>query len=149
MKAYKIDLSGFTGKVREVVSEAVQKKAFELGYAWPLQDTTASWTSDPVLFFESDGNVLRDLDTSDFASDTNTAITAADFLALETAKEPEFKPFDRVLVRDDENEYWEIELFGRKTNDGDYTYNCSHSCYRHCIPYEGNEHLIGTTDSPE
>ena len=27
MKAYKIDLSGFTGKVREVVSEAVQKKA--------------------------------------------------------------------------------------------------------------------------
>lgn len=33
MKAYKIDLSGYTGKVREVVSEAVQKKAFELGCA--------------------------------------------------------------------------------------------------------------------
>ena len=149
MKACKIDLSGFTGKVREVVSEAVQKKAFELGYKWPLQGNAVSWISDPVLFFESDGNILRDLDTSDFASDTNTAITAADFLALETVKEPEFKPFDKVLVRDDEDECWEIELFGRKTNDDDYTYNCSHSCYRHCIPYEGNEHLFGTTDSPK
>ena len=32
MKEYKIDLSGYEGKVREVVSEAVQEKAFELGY---------------------------------------------------------------------------------------------------------------------
>ena len=147
MKAYKIDLSGFTGKVREVVSEAVQKKAFALGYKWPLQGNAVSWISDPVLFFESDGNVLRDLDTSDFASDTNTAITAADFLALETAKEPEFKPFDRVLTRDGDYDTWACDLFSHK--DDEHPYVCVGAYWEQCIPYEGNEHLIGTTDSPE
>ena len=32
MKEYKIDLSGYEGKVREVVSEAIQRHAFKLGY---------------------------------------------------------------------------------------------------------------------
>ena len=31
MKEYKIDLHEFEGKVREVVNEAIQEKAFELG----------------------------------------------------------------------------------------------------------------------
>ena len=148
MKAYKIDLSGFTGKVREVVSEAVQKKAFELGYTWFSSGGCCTNTDKPWLAFSKNGEIGWNLVGGNSLSDF-PLIAAADFLALETAKEPEFKPFDKVLVRDDVDEYWEIEFFGRKTNDGDYTYNCSHSCYRHCIPYEGNEHLLGTTDSPE
>ena len=31
MKEYKIDLSMYEGKVREVVNEAIQRQAFELG----------------------------------------------------------------------------------------------------------------------
>jgi hypothetical protein len=34
MKEYKVDLSMYEGKVREVLSSEVQKKAFELGYEW-------------------------------------------------------------------------------------------------------------------
>ena len=76
-KPYKIDLSGFTGKVREVVSEAVQKKAFELGYAWPVSNGV-SFKEAPVLYVESNGRILHDLDTVDYARDKNTAITAAE-----------------------------------------------------------------------
>ena len=145
MKAYKIDLSGFTGKVREVVSEAVQKKAFEL-----CLDTTGRFCAfdKPFLFIGSAGGTGWDDDIEYFNGKKDAPITAADFLALETAKEPEFKPFDRVLVRDDDDEKWTASFFSH-TGSPVYPYYCTYSCYKQCIPYEGNEHLIGTTDSPK
>ena len=78
MKAYKIDLSGFTGKVREVVSEAVQKKAFTLGWGWKREPTPISihHTECPVLYLESDGVILKEDEISNWSHDPNTAITA-------------------------------------------------------------------------
>lgn len=59
----------------------------------------------------------------------------------------QFKPFDKVLVRDiDENE-WECSLFSHI--DEEYYYVCVGSWWMQCIPYEGNEHLLGTTKKPE
>lgn len=58
-----------------------------------------------------------------------------------------FKPFDKVLVRDDRTQEWCANYFSHyKVYDKDYPYACIDSCYRYCIPYEGNEHLLGTTD---
>ena len=58
------------------------------------------------------------------------------------------KPFDKVLVRDFDNETWEINLFSRLL-DGKH-FKCHFKCldvsYVQCIPYEGNEHLLGTTN---
>ncbi len=57
------------------------------------------------------------------------------------------KPFDKVLVRVSNTHNWEADLFGFKNSDG--SYNCiSHICNQ-CIPYEGNEHLLGTTKDVE
>ena len=64
-------------------------------------------------------------------------------------KEHEFKPFDRVLVRDDEDENWRINLFAKKETDTDFPYRCIGEVYSFCIPYEGNESLLGTSNSPE
>lgn len=59
----------------------------------------------------------------------------------------QFKPFDKVLVRDlDENE-WECSLFSHIDEEGYYV--CVGSWWMQCIPYEGNEHLLGTTKKPE
>lgn len=58
-----------------------------------------------------------------------------------------FKPFDKVLVRDDENNIWYANYFSHYREDEDYPYVCIDSSYRYCIPYEGNEHLLGTTDT--
>ena len=59
----------------------------------------------------------------------------------------DFKPFDKVLMRDSEHEIWEPTLFSGKV--GDAFKDTSLSVYRYCIPYEGNEHLAGTYDAPD
>ena len=59
------------------------------------------------------------------------------------------KPFDKVLIRDDINEKWAINLFSYyDEEDEDFPYICQNGGYHYCIPYEGNEHLLGT-NNPE
>lgn len=53
------------------------------------------------------------------------------------------KPFDKVLVRDGAG-FWRPSLFGADMITG-YRYLTSGGNYRECVPYEGNEHLVGTT----
>ncbi len=60
----------------------------------------------------------------------------------------QLKPFDRVLVRDEDHEEWEIEYYGH-FNDDDrdpFPFVCLSSAYAQCILYEGNEHLLGTNE---
>ena len=60
---------------------------------------------------------------------------------------PWFLPFDRVLVRNEEYEEWEIDLFKAHISDDTYEYEgITGNTYRYCIHYEGNEHLYGTTN---
>ena len=63
----------------------------------------------------------------------------------------EFKPFDKVLVRDDIDEKWILSIFGCYEDevDADFPYVCLNGRYGYCIPYEGNEHLLNTTKSPK
>lgn len=60
----------------------------------------------------------------------------------------EFKPFDKVLVRDYYSEYWGIDLFINFDED-EYKYQCFRSSWNKCIKYEGNEELLGTKDNPK
>lgn len=70
-----------------------------------------------------------------------------DTLQVEPVKpEYPFKPFDKVLVRDNNEQEWKINFFSHYNKDVCYKYYCLKSCYNQCIPYEGNEHLLGTTD---
>lgn len=57
-----------------------------------------------------------------------------------------FKPFDKVLVRDNDEQAWCANYFSHYKNAPDYFYVCINGIYHYCIPYEGNEHLLGTTD---
>lgn len=60
----------------------------------------------------------------------------------------DFKPFDKVLVRDGIDQSWEIDLFLQFDTAGNYVYHCLENYWRMCIPYEGNESLLGTTKNP-
>lgn len=53
------------------------------------------------------------------------------------------KPFDKVLVRDSKASKWRANLFSHKNIDEPYY--CVYASWNYCIPYEGNEHLLGTT----
>lgn len=59
----------------------------------------------------------------------------------------EFKPFDKVLARDNETESWNADIYLKYIDDTYLRYKCASSNYRICIPYKGNEYLLGTTDS--
>lgn len=58
----------------------------------------------------------------------------------------EFKPFDKVLVRDNSDEKWAISMFSYYDQEDDiFPYVCIGNRYCQCIPYNGQtEHLIGT-----
>lgn len=66
-------------------------------------------------------------------------------------KKSEFKAFDRVLVRDLDDERWQAAFYDQYLADEEkYPHHViSGACFTQCIPYEGNEHLLGTTDSPK
>lgn len=70
------------------------------------------------------------------------------YFVLEKVERPahQFKPFERVLVRDSNREIWRCNLFSHICNE---TFVCDSGMWIQCIPYEGNEHLVGTVGKPE
>ena len=53
-------------------------------------------------------------------------------------------PFEsRVLVRNDEHQYWIPAFWGCKRTDG---YTTTFGWCKYCIPFEGNEHLLETNN---
>lgn len=58
------------------------------------------------------------------------------------------KPFDKVLVRDDPNQKWTVDMFSYyNREDNDYPYICVGDYYCHCLPYnEQTAHLVGTKE---
>lgn len=61
----------------------------------------------------------------------------------------EFKPFDKVLGRNEKDDVWEADLFSHYREESQYPFRCIGFGRKYCIPYEGNEHLLGTTDNFE
>ena len=58
----------------------------------------------------------------------------------------EFKPFDRVLVRESDDDQWRCQFYSHPY--GEY-HACLNGVHVQCVPFAGNEALLGTTDGPE
>ena len=57
------------------------------------------------------------------------------------------KPFEsKVLVRAVDNQFWRPAIWGVKHLDWDFCCVLGGEMWEQCIPYEGNEHLLGKTD---
>ena len=59
------------------------------------------------------------------------------------------KPFDKVLVRNTNGQVWTSDLFSHMINTNpnlSITFVCLGHCPNQCIPFEGNEHLVGTSN---
>lgn len=71
------------------------------------------------------------------------------FFGIEQKQEYEFKPYDKVLVRQCLEDKWEAMLFSNYT-DKIHKYRCCGMNYMHCIPYnDQTAYLLGTTDNWE
>ena len=71
-------------------------------------------------------------------------------LGIESKPKCEFKPKDWVLTREDFEDKWALNIFSHAVWDEEeqcYHYYCVGGWNYECIPYEGNEHLLGTTEN--
>ena len=107
-------------------------------------DPNNGWTASPWTYASKDAAKVL-FDKMQEAGYRWNAIE----LKLEKRTECLFKPFDKVLVRDNKKSAWNCSLFSFYNDDCIYPFLCIDTYHNYCIPYEGNEHLLGTTNSPE
>lgn len=71
-------------------------------------------------------------------------------MIVDLPKNCEFKPFDKVLVRHQKTEEWSANIFSHTDKTDEYLdYVCVNGRWEFCIPYKGNESLLGTTKDVE
>lgn len=135
-------------------SAEIQQKLFELGWKqWDTDTNCNDHLDKPFIYIDDNMKISYDYDMRNFISYPNAEISADEIIAIEVVPECSFKPFDRILGRDTNENRWQIGLFAycrydQQTGELLY-YVCMDKTWGQCIPYEGNEHLLGTTNSPE
>lgn len=67
---------------------------------------------------------------------------------LKKKQKSQFKPFEKVLTRDSESEKWGCTFYSHFDSKGRYHHVTTSGMFVMCIPFEGNEHLVGTTKNP-
>lgn len=104
-----------------------------------------------VALVKSDNYEYTESYTIDGKYSTSIANANSDLMLVENEEDrQQFKPFDKVLVRDSNEEKW-VPAFFAYYDDDDYgfPYNViGEICYSQCIKFEGNECLTGTTNKP-
>ena len=130
-----------------------QDKVFKLGIKWKDGTVEVKYTKNCFYFINNDLQMTMDECSGVhwFLSKRNKQIFLDDVLEIEEPKkEYEFKPFDKVLVRDNTSDRWLPRLYSWNSHEANESYPyeiASGDLYKYCIPYEGNEHLAGTTNS--
>lgn len=68
----------------------------------------------------------------------------------EEKKEPQFEVGEWVLVRYEWDDKWDLALFAYYScsEEGEEFHTFGGGCFYECLPYKGNEHLLGTTKMP-
>lgn len=110
-----------------LATEEEKEKLFDVikanGYYWDAE--TKTLTKLPEFKFEDE--YLCELVPSKF--DINT-----------------LKPFDKVLVRCGDAGFWNPQFFAKYNPNSKFPFTCTYNSWSQCIPYEGNEHLLDTTN---
>lgn len=171
--SFEIDRPLFGKYIRKearFATEEEKAKLFQIikdnGYKWNEETKTLEKLIEPKFKV---GNIIQDIDSYKVKiTDVNTedecyeyeSMIAKGIGSIAFSEQDEWKfvpnkfdittliPFEsKVLVRDYDNRMWMPAFWGKRL-DGNF--NCSYlttsACYKYCIPYEGNEHLLGTID---
>lgn len=135
-------------KVGNWVKVARKAEDYEAGwdYYWSLVKDELVGKTGKIL--EKGNNGI----TVGFIGDDERSAWYFPYFVLEKTAKPahKFKPFDMVLVRNLNCEQWEAVTFSHCSDDENFNKYCAAGSYwKQCIHYDGNEHLVGTTDEPE
>ena len=164
---------GHFGLIKEIrfSTEDEKQKLFDAikanGYMWNAETNTLEKLVEPKF---NVGDVIQDIDTYKVKiTEVNTedecygyesiitkGIGSIGFSEQDNWKliQNKFdistlKPFDKVLVRDNDTQKWTVDLFSFYDTTLVYPFSCVGHYISQCIPYEGNEHLLGTTNNCE
>ena len=130
-----------------------QEKVFKLGVLWKDGSKEPQYIEgEPFYYINSNFQLTKDTiyQNDFFKKHEYEQIFLHDVLSIEEPKEEyKFKPYDRVLVRDSDEGVWIPRFYSNRHRvSKDYPFEVtSGAAYRQCIPYEGNEHLVGTINS--
>ena len=142
--AKKIQAGEIEGRIRQKHGEGVQV------LCWDLVNNSDRMLAVRHLYFEGDelhGEHVDEYGASGLFYDRSDGLEQNDLVLEVPYNKPQFKPFDRVLVRDNDEHAWQIALFS--IIEGRYFITNNGYAYEQCIPYIGNEDLVGTTKKPK
>lgn len=150
LKLTKIYLSNIEDRIK------FQKKMFSLGIQLKDNIATSLNLNDCPFFYIDEGYSLFAVESSEdgkvafLNDDESEQVFLDDVLAI---KEPKgvckFNTFDRVLVRNSNFGQWRAKFFSHYDYENDsFPYVTTDAIsFGICIKYEGNEHLLMTSDS--
>ena len=78
----------------------------------------------------------------DLMEQSYTIVIDCGRITMVDKKAPDFKTYDKVLVRN-RKQSWKIDLFSHYEQFGSFHYRTLGGYYEYCIPFDGNEHLVG------
>lgn len=122
------------------------------GDRYPITTTTkgsciASFTKEGLHYVDENGEcvLFPSKDQRDWSK------FAAPWYKKEKFNPKTLKPFDKVLVRDEQDNLWKADFYSYINVNNIYKYRCIGDIYSYCIPYnDDTKYLIGTADeAPE
>lgn len=92
--------------------------------------------------------ILDDAEIEAFAKATHCTVGYVKHWLGLSDDSKKLEPFQKVLVRDENDEVWNAGIFSHyATGDDTFGYRTlDGGCWVQCIPYEGNESKLGTTN---
>jgi hypothetical protein len=135
-----IKANGYKWNAETKTLEKLLEPLFKVGDNIRIKGTSAIYV---VTEIREDCYMLDDKDTSLLFKTQDQWELVPDKFDIAT-----LKPFEsRVLVRDSIYDDWKASFWGCiRPGEGDYKYDTVRGFYKYCIPYEGNEHLLGKCD---
>ena len=136
-------------KLYSTIHGVVTFEGIHMSDAYPIQvesidGEVKKFTSEGLYIFEFDGECVL------FPSKDNRDWSTF-YVKKEKYDISNLKPFDKVIVRDIFNQFWQVGFFGYYNANLELPFYCVGSNYRYCIPYnDDTKHLIGTKEeAPE
>lgn len=140
-------------------SKEIQEKLFEIGFRWDRYNNSVDYTNMPFLYMDQSLYLSFGSNMLMYKENTYKEISVEDILSIKIDEEYQFKAYEKVLVRDNDDEakeyelnYWSCDLFSHMNtclSEEIYPYvTIGGNRWMECIVYAGNEHLIGTNKNP-
>lgn len=111
---------------------------------------------DPVVLSPSDIQIFRPATDSerqklfDSLEKKNKAWDSDKKAIVDLKPKVEFKPFDKVICRDNDADIWKASFFSHYDERAYYPFFCNNCGYKYCLPYnDETAKLIGTTNNVE